>query len=90
MIRAPGRHGSIRATREAALQALAETKARVGQAMEDTVAIRNGDSLDDAPGGLTPGLMPRPFPLQAASFCSPMLIELQRCIPQLGRQFMRA
>jgi len=62
VIRSPGRHGSIRATREAALQALAETKARVSQAMEDTVAIKSGDSIDEAPGELTPGPMPQPSP----------------------------
>ncbi len=47
VVRSPGRHGSVRATKEAALEALAETKARVSQAMEDTVAIRSSESMDE-------------------------------------------
>ena len=66
IIRAPGRHGSVRATKEAALQALADTKARVSQAMEDTVAIRSNGSMDEvsrAPSS--------PHPLAERIYCRP-------------------
>ena len=79
VIRAPGRHGSVRATKEAALQALAETKARVSQAMEDTVAIKSGDSIDEVPGALTWHKPPPPCGASFTPSCSSPLTSTNLC-----------
>ena len=48
----------VGATKEEALQELADTKARVAEAMEDTVPIKSDNSIEEVSGTPSPPFLP--------------------------------